>query len=306
MKKKIINFSLLVILMIFTYQLLTNSVEVKRNVINSFELWKNNLFPYLFPFFIISDLLINLNFIEILNKYFKNFMYKIFKINSASSFVFFMSIISGIPSNAKIINSMLKSNQLSEYEASKIILFTHFSNPLFILGAISTLLNKKLAITILCSHYITNIILGLILRNYHANNFTEVNIQKKVTNNSILKTISNSILNNMNTLILILGVITFFSCITTTITINIESPVIKSFICGLLEITSGVNEINLLNISLKLKAIIITFIISFGGISSHIQVMSILEDTHIKYLPYLFTRILHGVIAAFLAFLLIN
>ena len=110
----------------------------------------------------------------------------------------------------------------------------------------------------------------------------------------------------MNTLILILGVITFFSCITTTITTNINSPIIKSIICGILEITSGVNEINLLNIPLNIKAILITFIISFGGISSHIQVMSILEDTHLKYLPYFFTRIAHGIIASILTFLLIN
>ena len=304
MNKKFINFILLLILMFITLNLLINSYEVKLNIINSIELWKNNLFPYLFPFFIISDLLINLNFIEIIHKYLKNIMYKLFKINSASSFVFFMSIISGIPSNAKIINTMLKEDKLSEYEASKILLFTHFSNPLFILGVISSVLNTKISIIILCTHYITNIILGLILRNYHPNNFTEINIEKKNTN--ILKAISTSIYNNINTLILILGVITFFSLITTTITININNLYIKSIISGLLEITNGINSINLLNIDLKLKATITTFILSFGGISSHIQVMSILEDTHIKYLPYFITRIFHGIISSLLTFLLIN
>lgn len=303
MKKNILNFLLILILMFFCYQLLINSNSIKSSILITFDLWKNNLFPYLFPFFIISDLLINLNFIEIINKYLNPLMYKLFKINSSSSFILIMSTISGIPSNAKYINSLLLNNSLSEYEAQKIILFSHFCNPLFIMGMIANVLNKKLAILILCSHYITNIIIGLIFREFHSNNCKRV-LPKKTTN-SFLKTLSNSIFNNINTLLLILGVITFFSCITTIITSYISSPLLKSLISGILEITQGVNQISLLNISLKSKAIIITFIISFGGLSSHMQVMSILENTNIKYIPYLLSRILHSIIASFILYLII-
>lgn len=291
--------------MLFCYELLVKSGEVKTSILMSFELWKNNLFPYLFPFFIISDLLINLNFINIINKYFEKFMYKIFKINSASSFVFFMSIISGIPSNSKYISSLIKNNQMDEYEAQKVLLFSHFCNPLFILGFIASLLNnRKIALLILFSHYTTNIIIALLFRNFHINKLTKGNFKR--TTNNFLKTISSSILNSINTLLLILGVITFFSCITTLINLNISSPIIKSIICGIFEITQGINQINLLNISLKLKATLITFIISFGGLSSHMQVMSILEDTHISYRPYLYSRILHAFISSIIVYLLIN
>lgn len=291
--------------MLFCYELLVKSGEIKTSILMSFELWKNNLFPYLFPFFIISDLLINLNFINIINKYFEKFMYKIFKINSSSSFVFFMSVISGIPSNAKYISTLIKNKQMNEYEAQKILLFTHFCNPLFILGFIASFLNNKgIALIILCTHYTTNIIIGLLFRNFHINKLSDGDFKR--TTNNFLKTISSSILNSINTLLLILGVISFFSCITTLINLNISSPIIKSIICGIFEITQGINQINLLNISLKLKATLITFIISFGGLSSHMQVMSILEDTHIRYKPYLYSRIMHAFISSTIVYILIN
>ena len=303
MKKNISNIIIIILLITIMYELINNSIIIRESIINSFELWKNNIFPFLFPFFIISDLLINFNIIEIINKYLNKIMYKIFKINSSSSFIFFMSILSGIPSNSKYINSLIKNNELTCYEGQKILMFTHFVSPIFILGYIGNIIGRKYSIYILYIHYITNIIIGLIFRNYHPNNLTALN-NKKISN-SLIKTITNSILNSINTLFLILGIISFFSFIIAIITSNINNPVLKSIICSILEITQGINSIGYLNISIKFKVVLITFIISFGGLSSHMQVMSILEDTNIKYFPYLLTRILHAIISSFLIIVLI-
>ena len=125
------------------------------------------------------------------------------------------------------------------------------------------------------------------------------------TSNSFIKTITSSLQNSINTLLLILGVISFFSFITTCINNSIENQFIKCIISGLLEITNGINNINLLNISLKLKSLFIIFIISFGGISSHIQVFSILEEYDIKYFPYFISRILHAILSSIILLLLI-
>ena len=300
MKKNIFTIILLTILI---YELISNSNIIKESILTSFDLWKNNIFPYLFPFFIISDLLINMNVIEIINKYLNNFMYKLFKINSSSSFIFFMSILSGIPSNAKYINTLIRTNDLNVYDASKILLFSHFVSPLFILGFISNIVGKHYSILILCIHYITNIILGLIFRNYHVNKKYSLNIKK--TSNSLIKTITSSIINSINTLLLILGVISFFSFISTTFSLYFENQLYKCIISSILEITNGINNISLLNISLELKSLFIIFVISFGGISSHIQVFSILEEYDIKYLLYFISRLLHAIISTSLLLLIL-
>ena len=58
------------------------------------------------------------------------------------------------------------------------------------------------------------------------------------------------------------------------------------------------------NISEFLKVIIMTFIISFGGFSIHMQVMSILEKKEIRYLPYLKARLLHAIFSSVIAIIL--
>ena len=299
MKKNII----ILILIILIYELITNSIIVKESILLSFDLWKNNIFPYLFPFFIISDLLININFVEIINKYLNKFMYKLFKINSPSSFIFFMSILSGIPSNSKYIDSLIKNKSMTTYDASKILLFSHFVSPLFILGYIKSIVGYY-SILILCIHYITNIILGLIFRNYHVNNSSNISINK--TSKSFIKTITSSITNSINTLLLILGVISLFSFLSICINSHINNPYISCLISSFLEITNGINNISLLDISLKYKALFIIFVISFGGISSHIQVFSILEEYNIKYSLYFIARIIHAFISFIILLLLIQ
>ena len=50
----------------------------------------------------------------------------------------------------------------------------------------------------------------------------------------------------------------------------------------------------------KNKAVLATIFISFGGLSVHIQTISIISNTKIKYYPYLIARILHASIASLL------
>ena len=67
--------------------------------------------------------------------------------------------------------------------------------------------------------------------------------------------------------------------------------------------TQGLKYISILDLPLKIKTIISTMFISFGGISVHMQVVSILSDTKIKYFPYLVARVIHALIAGLLIFL---
>ena len=81
---------------------------------------------------------------------------------------------------------------------------------------------------------------------------------------------------------------------------------ISAIINGIFEITQGLKYISMLNISLKFKTTISVMFLSFGGLSIHIQVKSILSDTNIKYLPYLIARIIHTAIAGLLSFILFD
>ena len=75
---------------------------------------------------------------------------------------------------------------------------------------------------------------------------------------------------------------------------------------GFIEMTQGLKYISLEAIPLKLKCILTVMILSFGGLSVHMQIMSILSDTEIKYLPFLCARICHAVLSSLLMFILFD
>ena len=66
--------------------------------------------------------------------------------------------------------------------------------------------------------------------------------------------------------------------------------------------TQGLKYISLLDIPLKFKATLSVMILSFGGFSVHVQMIGILSDTKIRYLPFLTARLLHAAISALLLF----
>ena len=316
MKKNItiiINFITISILIFFTTQILLTSDKVMNSVEFSFSIWKGSIFPSLFPFFIVSEILINYGFVELISEIFKPFMNKVFKVNGAGAFIFIMSLISGFPSSAKYVREIYKKGLIDEKEGTKILMFTHFSNPLFILGTISLtfLNNKEVGFLILIVHYLPNIIIGLIIRNLYPsenenNNFSFNNIFKIMNKKqkSFGEILSIAIKDTINTLLLILGTVTIFLIITTIINniINI-TPYYQAILNGTIEMTQGLKYISILDLPLKIKTIISVMFISFGGISVHMQIISILSDTKIKYFPYLVTRVIHALISGLIVFL---
>ena len=114
MKRKLIIFTImtLIILVFKNYQLVLSST------IDGVNIWLYKVFPYLFIMIIIQDLLINLNFAN----FFKR----------TSTYIFFMSIISGSPSNAYIISKLVKEGKITKEYGNICLIFTFFSNPLFL------------------------------------------------------------------------------------------------------------------------------------------------------------------------------
>ena len=158
--KRIIYLSIFSIVIFF---ILIYSNDIMENIRFSFSLCINNLFPSLIPFMLISNILINYDFINDISDILGNLMEKIFRVNKNCSFVFVMGVLSGTPSNAIYLKDLFNNNLISINDIRKSLSFIHFTNPIFILGTIgyTFLNNKKLGIVILISHYLSSFIIGI-------------------------------------------------------------------------------------------------------------------------------------------------
>lgn len=268
-------------------------IDLKSIILESSNIWLYNLVPSMLPFYVISDLLINYGLIDILAFLFKKIINKLFNVSENASFVIFFSMFTGFPSSAKYLKNLLDLNYISIEDTNKIIRFTHFSNPLFIINVIGNTIigNKKIGFLILLSHYLSNFIIGFLYRKEQTQKITTKRIKNTKSFGSILTA---SFINSFDSLLIVLGSLITFKILTSIIFHYFGSNFIIS---SLLEITQGLFALKYLTLNIELKALIAVAMISFGGFCIHTQVYSILSETKISYKNYFFSRILHVIIA---------
>lgn len=303
MNKKTINIVMICLLLTIIYFMITASNKVIESVNFSISIWKDNLFPTLFPFFVISSLLLNYGFVDILGNLLSKPMNKLFHLPGCCGFVLAISLVSGFPSGAKYTKDLVENNLITIKQAERLLTFTHYSNPLFILGMIGSILlnNQKLAYLIMIAHIVSGLLVGIIFR--EKNYYSCENMQKKSnkTSKTFGQLLTESIMSSLNTMFLLLGIVTIFLIISTIIK-NIVSlpPILSTIVSGILEMTQGVKLASLMQTSELIKIIIITGIISFGGLSVHMQVLGIISEQKIRYKYFFLARIIHSILAMLL------
>ncbi len=283
----------------FIFILFKYNFTLNKSVITAASLWLNKVFPSLFIMFILNNIIISTHALDTFSQIFNPWFNKIFNTSGNSCQAFLLSLFSGTPTSAFILKEMIHNNTITEEDANKLIGFTYFANPLFLYNILSLSFNTYIVFKIIIFHYLANIIIGLIFRGKEKNISNCPTNKNKIEKKKILSIIPNAIQKSLNTLLMILGTITFFMIITNFLMaifkLNILSEVI---IKGILEITQSLHILNKLNTISIIKEIIALSIISFGGLSIHTQIISILEETNIKYQNFLKARVIHVLISA--------
>lgn len=303
--KKYTNYLIVIFTFITLIMVLINKELISETILSSLFIWYNTLVPSMFPMIILSDILITYHTINIIPKPIINIIAKLFNISNTAVTIFLLSLVSGFPTNAICIKKAIDTNAISESEAAHLLLFCNFANPLFILETVGSfyLKNEKTATIILLSHIMSNIIIGTIFKyhNHPTSNYKLASLKCQ----SFESVLSSSIIKSVNSLLLIGGTVTLFLILTTLIT-NIFhlNSFLTLFIKALLEMTMALSYLSNLNISTTFKVVLSTMIISFSGLSIHMQVVSSLEN--IKYRYYLCGRILSMIISGFISFLIIK
>lgn len=305
------------------------------------DMWWGTVFPSLLPFFVTAELLIGFGVVRFIGVLFEPIMRPVFNVPGVGSFVWAMGMASGYPSGAKLTARLRQEKQLTKVEAERLVSFTNASNPLFIIAAVSVgfFHDASLGFLLAVVHYSSNALVGFCMRFYgkekeHGHNprvrglsiikaFHELHETRLKDNRPFGKVFGDAVIQSVQTLLMIGGFIIMFSVFTAllhaiglaTLISNGIGVILASFhlptelalplFSGLFEITLGAQMISNTNvIDLLPQAIILSFIFAFNGFSVQAQVASILAETDIRFIPYFFARILHGIFASGLVILL--
>lgn len=247
-----------------------------------------SLFPYLFVFLIINQILIKTNLINILGYILQFICYPLFKINAKSCSLLLLSLINGFPSSVLYSSLMIRQNETVNTNIKKIATLFFLPSLTFVFYIIKNNIDSNYFNLFIISLYLPSF--SSLFINRFKNNDEYINFQsikadtiESFNNFSYIKDLkeifSNSILNIIN----ILGMITFYSIITLTIPIP--------FIKGLFEFSMP--SLTLLNSTLdsSSKCFFLLIILTFSSLSSICQAAIYLGDLNIKISSFIKTRI---------------
>ena len=275
MNKKRINIIFIILIYLFIYLIFKENTSLSNITFLSFKMYILKVFPFLFIMMILNNLLLKCNFPYYFNKIFK----------SDKLYIFINSILSGSPINAILIKNYLDNNCINEDNASKLLCFTSFNNPLFLYNYLMLILNNvNNVIKIMGVIYFTNIVIFL-----YCKNKIKINTLVKYQNYNLKKELFNIISESTFNMIKIMGIIIFFKIILDLV--MTKNNVLISLLKGLIEVTSVLNTLTLINTKVIIKEIISYIIISFMGFSIHMQISTILENYNINYKYFYLSRL---------------
>ncbi len=262
---------LYLIILFFIYLIFKNYTLVLSSTIEATNIFLTKVFPYLFIMIFLNDLLINLGFIN--------------KFNNPFHYIFIMSILSGSPTSAFIINNLAKENFLTKNEANLSLIFTYFANPLFMYSFFNLLFsNLFITLKLMFIHYLSNYLIYL----FYQKRLSNKKIPYKKTNFNFPSSLNKA----MQTNIMVLGSICLFFIISSIIINYFKlNGLSKVLLKGLLEVTQGLNELLNLKTSLKVKEVLASILVSFGGLSIHSQIKCFLDEANLDYKFFLKGRI---------------
>ncbi|AIQ49218.1 membrane protein [Paenibacillus sp. FSL R7-0273] len=317
-------------------------------------IWWDVLFPSLFPFFVISEMLLGFGVVHLFGALLDPLMRPLFNIPGSGGFVAAMGYVSGYPVGAKLTAKLREQQLVSRAEGERLVAFTTSSDPIFLLGAVSVgfFHDASLGLVLALAHYGGGLIVGLLM-SFHGRGDKYADPQpaeaataqpaslqpakgrlrlalssmaeaRRRDGRSFGELLKSSIQSSLQLIIVVGGLVVFFNVLMELLTragvmtalFSILGSVLSlagfpqqlsaALASGFFEVTIGARSAGeaASSIPLQFKAAAAAFILSWGGLSVHAQVASILNGTGLRYLPFMAARLVHGLLAAVLLLLL--
>ncbi|SFS51449.1 sporulation integral membrane protein YlbJ [Marininema halotolerans] len=307
-----------------------------QSSLKGLRIWWDVVFPALLPFFIASEILMGFGVVHFLGVLLEPLMRPLFRVPGVGAFVMAMGLASGYPIGAKLTARLREEGLISRTEGERLVSFTNTADPLFMFGAVAVgfFHDVSLGITLALAHYLASILLGIIMRFHEPHGpstppppadssffllrgLRAMHRARLADGRGLGQLMGDAISTSIKTLLVIGGFIMMFSVVIEVLgkigvtnllgvaispllaTIGIPIELSSSVIAGMFEITLGSQVASQApaHVDITYKMAIVSAVIAWSGFSVHAQVANILSKTDIRYGPYCFARLIHGVLA---------
>lgn len=304
--KKVKKTALMIILIYIIINLVLLPKECIASAQQAILLCLNVVIPSLFPFFVASSLFISLGFAAYLSRFFSGIMRPVFNVGGCGALSMVLGIISGYPIGAATSVKLYREGHISKTEAERLLAFTNNSGPLFVMGALGTgiLSSPKSGVILYSSHILAAFLSGIIFRFYKSKSSCSQKLLAPAPEKNLASlgaALSDAINFSVENMLKVCGFIVLFSVISSLI----PSGKFYPFIYSLFEITGGLNALSHINTDETLKISLMSFFLSFSGLSVMSQVSSFVIPAGLSMKPYILGKLLQGTLSFYITKILL-
>ena len=161
MKKRI----LLLPALLFALALLLAPQAAAQGVRDGLRLCFSTVIPSLFPFFVVTSLLVRLGAAEALRGIFAPFMGPLFRLSGACAAPLMAGLVGGYPAGARTAAELVRSGQLSREEGERCLGFVNNCGPAFLLSYVGSgvLGSSRAGVWLYLIHVLAALLAGMIL-----------------------------------------------------------------------------------------------------------------------------------------------
>ena len=202
-KYKKIVFNILIFA--FILYLLLNSSILVSSITKSIDIFVYRIIPALFPYLLITELLMRSNKIYDLSYGISAVLSKLFRIPKHTTSSIIIGFLLGYPNAAKCILKMYNDKKIDKNLATKLVSFTSNANPSYIIATAGIGMFKSIEIGVILAicHILSSVIIGMFLTpSYNNNIIQQTNINSNTFNkiSSSFELLSTSIWGSLKTL----------------------------------------------------------------------------------------------------------
>ncbi|BBI35143.1 nucleoside recognition domain-containing protein [Cohnella abietis] len=307
------------------------------------SVWWEVLFPALFPFFVLSELLLGFGIVHLAGTLLDPFMRPLFRLPGVGGFIVAMGFASGYPVGARLTSRLMEQKLINQNEGQRLVAITTTSDPIFLIGAvcIGFFGSLQAAPILALAHYGGALILGIASSRFGKGQLlvTEKSIPLKgsriraalaamhharlADGRPFGVLLQQSLQSSLTLMVIVGGLVVFFSA---TLELFIHSGILSlfrdatasllqwfklspqlssAFVNGTFEVTLGAKAAaSNIQIPLVDRIAAAAFVLSWAGFSVHAQVAGLMSRTAWRYFPFARARFLHSLLAMLLVYLI--
>ncbi len=260
--------------------------------------------PSLFPFMVISELLVSSGAGEAFGRLFSRVMKWLFGLSGAGVSALFLGSLCGFPVGARTAVSLYDHNRISKAECEHLLTFTSNPSSAFLISAVGLSLfgDRRLGVILYATVLGTSFAVGILARFFLRGSGTpEAHPHYPAgLHPGGVAMFTSAITSAATGMMTVCAYVVFFSALTGAVSHALSGHIGGTgfvLLSGFLEMTGGVSEAaGLANHDL---AVILTAAIAgWSGLSVHGQVMTLCGGRGLSFKPYLIAKVAQGLLCA--------